>query len=542
MSAGESSFTIPTPAYTISYSANGGSDAPGSQTKTHGAALTLSATKPTRTGYTFQGWATSNTATSAAYSVGASFTANANTTLYAVWKANTYTVSYNANGGSGAPGSQTKTHGAPLTLSSTKPTRDGYAFQGWATSNTATSAAYSAGASFIGNATTTLYAVWKANTYTITYNANGGSGAPSSQTKTYGATLTLSSTKPTRDGYTFQGWATSNTATSAAYSAGASFTTNANTTLYAVWKANTYTVSYNANGGVGAPSSQTKTHNAALTLSSTKPTRTDYVFVGWSETQSATIQTYLPSDLFIKDANTTLYAVWRQAQTTPTGVPAISVGSASAKTGGTVTIPITVTASPATASLEFILNYDSAKLELKSAVPAQSTSYSAPIGTLKNGMNIVFGTTGTDPFTASGTILTLTFTVKSGFTSGETSVSLSSVKATNADDKTVAFTASPGKVTVRNALYGDFTGNGVIDGTDTLWILRYVASGRNIDAMKTNFPTTITTFDATAADFTNNGTADGTDTLWILRYVAAGRNAVSMTASFPTSISFAHLG
>jgi len=81
--------------------------------------------------------------------------------------------------------------------------------------------------------------------YNITYNANGGSGAPASQTKTYGQTLTLSSTKPTRSGYTFLGWSTSSTATKATYSAGGSFTTNANTTLYAVWQKN-HTHSYMA--------------------------------------------------------------------------------------------------------------------------------------------------------------------------------------------------------------------------------------------------------------------------------------------------------
>lgn len=73
-------------------------------------------------------------------------------------------------------------------------------------------------------------------TYTVSFNANGGSGAPSSQTKTYGTTLTLSSTKPTRSGYTFLGWSTSSTATSATYSAGGSYTANSGATLYAVWK------------------------------------------------------------------------------------------------------------------------------------------------------------------------------------------------------------------------------------------------------------------------------------------------------------------
>ena len=298
--------------YTISYSANGGSGAPSSQTKTHGVTLTLSSTKPTRTGYSFLGWSTSSTATSASYSAGGSFTTNANTTLYAVWSPNSYTVSYSANGGSGAPSSQTKTYGVTLTLSSTKPTRTGYTFLGWSTSSTATSATYSAGGSFTTNASTTLYAVWSPNTYTVSYNANGGSGAPSSQTKTYGVTLTLSSTKPTRTGYTFKGWATSSTATSATYSAGGSYTSNSSITLYAVWSINTYTVSYNANGGSGAPSSQTKTYGSTLTLSSTKPTRSGYDFLGWATSSTATSINYASGGSYTNDASVTLYAVWEK--------------------------------------------------------------------------------------------------------------------------------------------------------------------------------------------------------------------------------------
>lgn len=68
------------------------------------------------------------------------------------------------------------------------------------------------------NVSRTLYAVWQKNaptSYTVSYDANGGSGAPNSQTKTQDVTLTLSGTKPTRSGYTFLGWATSSSATSA---------------------------------------------------------------------------------------------------------------------------------------------------------------------------------------------------------------------------------------------------------------------------------------------------------------------------------------
>lgn len=146
-----------------------------------------------------------------------------------------YTVSYNANGGTGAPGSQTKWRDQTLTLSSTKPTRTGHTFQGWATSKTG-SVAYAAGGKYAANSAVTLYAVWKANTYSVKYNANGGTGAPSAQTKTYGVTLKLATVTPTRDRYEFLGWGTSASATTVTYSAGGNYTANSAVTLYAVWR------------------------------------------------------------------------------------------------------------------------------------------------------------------------------------------------------------------------------------------------------------------------------------------------------------------
>ena len=145
-----------------------------------------------------------------------------------------HTVSFNANGGSGAPGSQTKWYGTVLTLSSTRPTRTGYTFQGWATSASG-AVAYQPGGQYGADSDVTLYAVWKANTWTVRFDANGGSGAPANQTKTYGIDLTLSTTKPTRALYNFLGWAT--TANGAVvYAPGAKYTANADITLYAVWE------------------------------------------------------------------------------------------------------------------------------------------------------------------------------------------------------------------------------------------------------------------------------------------------------------------
>lgn len=74
--------------------------------------------------------------------------------------------------------------------------------------------------------------------YTVSYNANGGSGAPSAQTKWHDTALTLSTTKPTRSGYTFSKWNTNSAGTGTSYSSGGSYTANASATLYAVWTTN----------------------------------------------------------------------------------------------------------------------------------------------------------------------------------------------------------------------------------------------------------------------------------------------------------------
>lgn len=152
--------------------------------------------------------------------------------------------------------------------------------------------------------------------HTVAYNANGGSGAPGSQTKWYGTVLTLSSTIPTRTGYTFQGWATSANG-SVAYQPGGQYGADSDVTLYAVWKANavTCTIAYNANGGSGAPPNQTHIKGNSTKLSNTKPTRTNYVFLGWSTSSTATSATYLADGYYINNSITqgatiTLYAVW----------------------------------------------------------------------------------------------------------------------------------------------------------------------------------------------------------------------------------------
>ena len=145
---------------------------------------------------------------------------------------------------------------------------------------------------------------------TVAYDANGGTGAPATQTKYYGSILTLSTAVPTKSGLTFKGWATTPNATVAQYQAGGQYGTDENVKLYAVWGTNSYTVAYNANGGSGAPAAQTKAPGATVTLSTAVPTKDGATFLGWATTANATTATYQPGATYSADADVTLYAVW----------------------------------------------------------------------------------------------------------------------------------------------------------------------------------------------------------------------------------------
>lgn len=148
------------------------------------------------------------------------------------------------------------------------------------------------------------------STKTLSYNANGGSGAPASVTVTPGTATILSSTIPTRSGYSFLGWSAYQNATQATYAAGGSITISSDTTLYAVWSINQITVTFNANGGLGGPAAISANANANVTIPSTIPTKTGCKFLGWHTSQSATAGKYQAGTVAQFSTNTTLFAIW----------------------------------------------------------------------------------------------------------------------------------------------------------------------------------------------------------------------------------------
>jgi len=211
-----------------------------------GTTANLSSNSFIRAGHNFAGWATS-AAGPLLYTNGASYTmGTSNVTLYAKWTPINYTITFNANGGSGTMANQIIASGATANLNSNLFTRTGYTFAGWATTSGG-SVSYSNGASYtMGTSNVTLYAVWTATTtnYTITFNANGGSGTMPSQLMASGLTARLDPNLFTRTGYTFAGWATTSGG-SVSYLDRAFYTMGAsNVTLYAKWTAvvSTYNV------------------------------------------------------------------------------------------------------------------------------------------------------------------------------------------------------------------------------------------------------------------------------------------------------------
>lgn len=361
------SVSIPAATSSITYHANGGSGAPAahSYTNADSGTINLQSGTPTRTGYTFKGWSLSSTASSASYSAGQAWNKNNYGTynLYAVWSINSYYLDLNGWLDGASNGGLSNFGTADVTVNGTKVgenVTDYYAAHNYGSSYSISDIKATTGHTYngvysgstsgtIGAGNVSVVLKFSTNTYTVAYNANGGSGTTASSSHTYGVAKNLTANGFSRTGYTFLGWSTSSSATSATYSnqqsvSNLTSTNGATVTLYAVWKIITYTVSYDANGGTGAPSAQTKNHGSTLTLSSTKPSKADttasgytitfdgnggtasktsatatdttkYTFLNWNTNKNNSGTAYSAGGSYTANSNATLYAQWSSSLT-----------------------------------------------------------------------------------------------------------------------------------------------------------------------------------------------------------------------------------
>ncbi|MEF2245311.1 InlB B-repeat-containing protein [Paenibacillus sp. IITD108] len=282
--------------YTVSFQSNGGTTVV-EQVIAYDNRVPSPA-NPSKTGHTFAGWHTDSDLTAPwNFETGL---VKGNMTLYAKWAANTYTVIFQSNGGS-AVAAQTIVYDNQIT-SPVNPGKAGHTFGGWYVDSTLlTPWNFDTG---LVKGDMRLYAKWMVNTYTVSFQSDGGS-AVADQTIAYDG-IVVSPINPSKPGHTFAGWYTNSDLTTAW-----NFNTGlvkGDMTLYAKWKANTYTVSFQSNGG-SAVAEQVIVYDDKVVLSA-PPIKTGYSFVDWYKDEELTTLWMFATDIVTE--NMTLYAEWEK--------------------------------------------------------------------------------------------------------------------------------------------------------------------------------------------------------------------------------------
>jgi len=305
--------------YEIAYDGNGneGGNVPTGSSHVYGTEVVVPGNTGnlTKTGYSFAGWNTAAGGQGTAYGAGATFSMGAaDMTLYAAWTINSYPVSYDGNGSTGgsAPAENSHDYGSVVSVQgSGSLVKAGHTFVGWNTEQDGSGTAYLEGDAFtIGASGVTLYAQWSINSYEVLFDSDGGT-AVDGQTVVYGNPA-LEPVAPEKTGYTFDGWFTD-----AEFGSKFSFATAivGNTTLYAKWNINSYTVAYDGNGSTGgsAPTGSAHEYESVITVEDNVGSleKTGHTFAGWNTAADGSGIAYAAGDpLTIGTEGATLYAQW----------------------------------------------------------------------------------------------------------------------------------------------------------------------------------------------------------------------------------------
>jgi uncharacterized repeat protein (TIGR02543 family) len=237
----------------------------------------------------------------------------------------TYTVTFDANGGTGVMEPQTFTGSVNKALTLNKFTREGYGFAEWNTIPDGTGVRYMDGQEISASNDMTLYAQWTAdsilhpsdttgNTFVVTFDANGGTGSMQPQTFTKDVAQALTLNAFTRENYSFYCWDTVPDG-AGLYLDGQEITVTSDMTLYAKWTEDTpgpvsVVVTFNANGGTGTMQPQTFQSGVRQELTANAFTREGYTFVKWNTIADGSgLHYYDEQDIVIYESMT-LYAQW----------------------------------------------------------------------------------------------------------------------------------------------------------------------------------------------------------------------------------------
>ena len=257
--------------YTITYDVNGGNVLSSNVQKVvFDSPYTLKT--PYRDGYTFNGWYDESNKIES----GDQWKISKNVNLVASWGLNTYSITYNLNGGTNHPLNKTS-YTVKDSITFATPTKIGYTFLGWFDNNGNQVISITAGTT----GALTLTARWnEGDSFTVTLDANGGSVSETLINVQYDHSYSLPS--PTRLGYTFDGWYDG----SAMINSSGTWKYNSNKSLLAHWKTVNYSIIYNLNGGTNDQSNPS-TYTIEDNITFAAPTKTGYTFLGWYDNDKA---------------------------------------------------------------------------------------------------------------------------------------------------------------------------------------------------------------------------------------------------------------
>ena len=293
--------------YTITYHLNGGVNNEINPDVYTIESTTINLEDPTKGGYSFTGWYDNEPLTgSIVENIPTSSTGNLH--LYANWDPNTYSVTFNSNGGTAAvPLSKDVVFNEEYGELATT-TLEGYDFLGWYSADGITGELVETDTVMNTDHNHTLYARWEASSYTLTFNSTGGTEAvPPTKDVTYHDEYGLLPTS-IKEGYTFDGWYTeiiggteieSNTIVSIA----------SDDTVYAHWILVTYTITYNLDGGINDGSNPATYTIETATITLEEATRTGYTFSGWFDNAEFS-GTAITEITLGSTGNTSLWAKW----------------------------------------------------------------------------------------------------------------------------------------------------------------------------------------------------------------------------------------
>ncbi|HEY1762590.1 MAG TPA: G1 family glutamic endopeptidase [Acidimicrobiales bacterium] len=273
----------------MTFNANGGVGTMAPETSS--GAATLSMNTLANSGFAFSGWNTSANGSGTSYANGATYAFTASTMLYAQWTTlPSFTVTFNANGGTGTMAPQTSNVAEPLTASSySNGTED---FVRWNTSANGSGTSYANGATYAFTASTMLYAQW-APTFTVTFNANGGTGTMAPQTSDVAEPLV--SNTFSNGSLNFLHWTTNADGSGTIYGNDATFPFSSSLTLYAQWTPNSAPVIVQQPASRSVPQDTTTSFSATASGTPTPTVQWQVSTnggVSWSSIMSATADTY----------------------------------------------------------------------------------------------------------------------------------------------------------------------------------------------------------------------------------------------------------